>query len=263
MARVYELGHEVARASRPVFVHVDPPERPEMDFRLSVKHSNLSSPDLSPRYDWGNILGLHASVTNMTPADTQLELTVSLGAHMLAERMSFRVSGTAAGDDARPVPRIQESLIVTNPASQPTLMREENEIALPAGKHTISADLFFAGTEEIVAHGDRTIYVEQDPPGRKSWLPFDVRPDPNPTPPRWRLELEAEDEWVQYYSDRHPVYKALADTGNVRSFLEDTALEALLEWAIRPLGVGQTDNFEVLRARSKPPAWNESDWLTY
>ena len=263
VARVQESGHEVARASRPIFVHEDPPERLEKDFRLSIKHSNLSSPSLSPRYDWGNILGLHGSVTNMTPEDTQLELTVSLGAHMLTEEMPLQVSGTAAGDDARPVPGIQESLIVTNPSRQATLLREENEIALPAGKHTISADLLLAGTDEIVAHGDKTIYVEQDPPGRKSWLPFDIKPDPNPTAPRWRLELEAEDEWVQYYSERHPVYTALADTGNVRAFLEDTALEALLEWAIRPLAAGQTDNFEMLRNRSKPPAWNEGDWLNY
>ena len=262
--RIEVGGVEVARSSRIMFVHEDPPARPAANpYALSISIENHTTQQR--RINRGDVIGVQVSVTNRTTAPQTLELTASLGGLLLADRLPVHTDGTALGATPIRVAGMHTSIVV-NPNTADTLRESVN---LPLGRHDLRADLYLA--EEIVAHAVSTLDIEVDPSRAQDWPPFLIEQVSGDGPhPRWQFDKQNPNEWVLRYPPAYPLYRALEDgesrTGTqlagVSAFVVDVCAEGIIEWALESLDRGDQSRLDEL-LNGIPPGVNQDRWEDY
>ena len=245
-ARVMVGSTELCKNSRTLFVQEDPPPPPSRKpYTVSISAENHSIPG-SRRINHGNQLGIQISVTNRTPHDVRLALTGSIGHLLLADNTLVTAPGTPAGETPIRTNGLTKAITVNRPGSVDPTESSEPCVELEPGRHDLRCDLRIAGTEDVVAHGSKRIDVEVDPIQHSSWPPFEIEQLDGGPHPRWQFLKQPTGSWVLQYPRSYPTYRALASgnsSGGQRlagrsAFVAEICSEALIEWALDPLGNG-------------------------
>ena len=261
-ARVDAHGVQVARSSRTFYVKEDPPQYSSKPYTVSISVENHTTPQR--RINNGDTVGVQISVTNRTAHSEILALTASVGDLLLADSLSVETDGTPPGASPVRVAGIQTQLLV-NPAA-PT---NELSVDLPSGKHELRADLYLA--DEIVAHARQAVYVEVDPVQPDNWPPFRIEQISGEGHfPRWQFDKKNQDVWTLQYPPAYPLYRALYSISirsghllsGVSAFVVDVCAEAIIEWAMQPIDVGDSTCLDELLS-GVPPGVDIDRWEDY
>ena len=174
-----------------------------------------------------------------------------------------------------------ESLLVMFPADRaavserlrvytsPPLTREPH-IVLQPGRYYLRTDLLEPGVKEPIVHASQPVYVEVDPGGNRTQLPFDLEAVEGEGPnAMWQLQERSANEWVLSYANRYPLYLHLAQSQRRRSklagrssFIAEVCANGLLEWALAPLDTSDSTRIDQLR-ESRPHGIDSELWDAY
>ena len=265
-AEVSKSGEQVASASRHIFVEEDPPVYvgPQTQ-TISVDAKNLSRAGVR-RINNGEEISIRVIGTNHVSDDAKLKLTVSLGHLPLARNIEVSIPGTPAGDVPDRPSCFYESYAVYT-SEQPESPKEH--LVLEPGRYNLRADLKSL-EGEVVAHASRPVYIEVDPSGNRSRLPFNFRMiDEIGSHPMWRLRERSEGDWELTYPGHHPLRQAIPAGQDEKSqlvgrsaFLLEITAEALLEWSLLPLGTGDDTRLQQLK-QNQPPGITTASWENF
>ncbi len=261
-ARVEAHGVQVARSSRTFYVKEDPPQHSSKPYTVSISVENHTTPQR--RINNGDTVGVQISVTNRTSHAENLALTASVGDLLLADSLTVQTDGTPPGASPVRVAGVQAQLLV-NPANPTTQL----SVDLPPGKHELRADLYLA--DEVVAHARHTLYVEVDPVQPDNWPPFRIEQITGEGYfPRWQFYKKSQDDWTLQYPPTYPLYRALDSSpsrsglllSGVSAFVVDVCAEAIIEWAMQPIDVGDSTCLDEL-LNGVPLGVNIDRWEDY
>ena len=265
-AKVMYGGAQVASAMRRLYVEIDPPDAPlPKPYTLSVSVRNLSR-DGQRRINNGDEIGVQVTVTNRAADGTTLRLDASLADRLLAGSREVTLDGVPAGDVPSRRAAVSERLrVYTSPP-----LTLEPHIVLQPGRYYLRADLLEPGVEEPIAHASQPVYVEVDPGGNRTQLPFELEAVEGEGPnAMWQLQERSADEWVLSYANRYPLYLHLAQPQRRRSklagrssFIAEVCANGLLEWALAPLDTSDSTRIEHLR-QSRARGINTRRWDAY
>ena len=251
---------------RRLYVEIDPPDAPlPKPYTLSVSVRNLSR-DGQRRINNGDEIGVQVTVTNRAADGTTLRLDASLADRLLAGSKEVTLDGVPAGDVPSRRAAVSERLrVYTSPP-----LTLEPHIVLQPGRYYLRTDLLEPGVEEPIAHASQQVYVEVDPGGNRTQLPFELEAVEGEGPnAMWQLQERSADEWVLSYANRYPLYLHLAQPQRRRSklagrssFIAEVCANGLLEWALAPLDTSDSTRIEHLR-QSRARGINPRRWDAY
>ena len=263
--RVKIGSSEVCKSSRTLFVQEHPPSPPARNpYTVSISAENHSVPG-SRRINHGHLLGIQVSVTNRTPQDARFVLTASIGDLLLADDILVASSGTPAGETPVRTNGLTRAITVNRPGSSDPTESPGTWVELEPGRHDLRCDLRIDGTEDIVAHANKRIDVEVDPIQNSSWPPFDIEQLDGGPHPRWQFLKQPTGNWILRYPRNYPTYRSLApgNSGGEKglagrsAFMAEICSEALIEWALDPLGNGDRSLLDEIL--DSPPTGSDSD----
>ena len=240
-ARVRHNGRVVARASRSIYVHQDPPDLDRKPLTMSISVENRTrSVSGRERINYNERVALQINVHNNTPNVVNATLDASIaGANpMLADSSRHSLRGTPAGDSADRQAVWMGEVIFVAPNTLPLPGDDAIVIPVEPGRHRLNADLAVPDDNPNAAATAYTLYIEVDPPNQNG-LPFRLEQLPEELP-RWRLK-EINGETVVQFPENYATHRELigADTdgGTARrnAFLLEITCEALIQWALEPV----------------------------
>lgn len=265
-AKVMHMGAQVASSIRRLYVEIDPPDPPQRKpHTLSVSVRNLSR-DGQRRIDNGDEIGIQVTITNRAVDDATLRLDASLDQRLFADGKEVTLSGVPAGDVPSRRAAVSERLrVYTSPR-----LTSEPHIVLQPGRYYVRADLLAPDAEKSIAHASQPVYVEVDPGGNRTQLPFELEAVEGDGPfPMWQLHERSVDDWVLSYASRYPIYLHLPQPQRRRSklagrssFIAEVCANGLLEWALAPLERSDSTRVEQLR-QSRPQGIDPERWDAY
>ena len=265
-ARVMYRGAQVASAMRRLYVETDPPDAPPpKPYTLSLSVRNLSR-DGQRRINNGDEIGVQVTVSNRAADNATLRLDASLADRLFADSKEVTLDGVPAGDVPSRRAAVSERFrVYTTPP-----LTLEPHIVLQPGLHDLRADLWTPGVQEPIAHARQPVYVEVDPGGNRSQLPFELEAVEGKGPfPMWELQERSADAWVLSYASGYPLYLHLTQPQRQRSrlagrssFIAEICANGLLEWALAPLGSSDRTRIEQLR-HSRPQGVDPGRWDSY
>ena len=246
-ARCIFEGQPVASASRAFFVACDPPDRATRPFGVTLTVENADSDRI--RVNSGEAINVSAEIVNRTTEDAGLQVDVSFGPLLLADKESIEVAGAPLGHTPTSKRLIYSSVGVFTQA--PADPHGPLFAVLEAGVHSVRVDVRDE-LGEVVAHASKKVYVAVDPPSGGADRPFRIEQrEDGVSYPIWELEpaISTDEQWVLRYAPDHPIYKTASD-GRQRGldqFWAETISGGLVEWAIRlEQNRGDGEGFESL-----------------
>ena len=266
-AKVKHAGQEVASATRRLYVEVDPPDSPQLKpYTLSVSVTNLSRQG-ERRIDSGDEIDIQVTVTNRAIDNARLSVDASLAHFLFADGKEVALEGVPEGDvPSRPAVVSQRLRVYTSPL----LLPPEPHIVLQPGRHNLRADLWSPGAKEPIAHASQPVYVEVNPGGNRTQLPFELEAVEGMGPKAmWQLRERSVDDWVLSYASQYPLYvhlrqpqRSSSKLSGRSSFIAEVCANGLLEWALAPLDSSDSTRIKQLR-QSRPQGIDPSRWDAY
>ena len=265
-AAVYEGTRLVAKKARRVHLEMDPPERQENPYAVSISVENETTPG-ELRIESGDILSLQLNGRNRTHDGVYglLHLRMKEGT-ILASNVRFTMPGKPLGDDDRRhmLHRMRIRLVRDELGEIPP----ENDIitvTLEPGRRVIQA--YLLDDNDTLAFSTHTLYFESEPSRKTGGYPFELGKRENSSPPMWELKME---ETKLYFAADYPLYTELPQKSASDSFKGHNAfmleimINGLLEWALEPLLEDDSDptNLEVL-LDSKDDLVDDAAWDSY
>ena len=263
-AVVESKGTQVARSSRSFYVQEDPPTNGSNPYTLSISVENHTVPQPQRRINSGDTVGVQISVINRTVEAQTFALTASLGELLLADTLEVGTEGTPPGASSVRVAGVQTQIMIN-----PDKPGSHVFVNLAPGRHDLRADLYLDG--QVVAHANRTVYVDVDPIQPQEWPPFDIEQiSGEGNHPRWRFQKSSQDVWVLQYSPSYPLYRALDATTRsngtrllgVSAFVVDVCAEGIIEWVMEPLDGGDSSRLDEL-VSGTPAGIGHDLWESY
>ena len=267
-AAVYEGKRLVAKKARRIHVEMDPPERQENPFAVSISVENETAPG-ELRIENGDILRLQINGRNRTHDDVSGHLLLRMreGTVLVSDEPFVMPRKPLGGDERR---HKLHSLRLRVVRGEPGEAARENDLlslVLEPGRHVMQAYLM-DGRSEMAPPGSRTLHFESEPAQTKGGYPFEPWKvfDGN-FPPMWELKME---ESKLHYPADYPMYAELqsrsaSESANGHSaFTLEIMINGLLQWAMEPLLEDERDstNLEALRD-AKPDLVDDSAWESY
>lgn len=266
-AAVYEGKRLVAKSAKRIHVEMDPPERQENPYAVSISVENESAPG-ELRIENGNILRLQINGRNRTHDNVtgHLLLRMREGTVLVTDE-PFEMPGKPLGGDERR--HKLHSLRLRVVRGEPREVVRQNDlltVALEPDRHVLQAYLM-DGRREIAPPGSRTLYFESEPERTQGGMPFEVFQVRSGTPPMWELRME---ESQLHFAAEYPLHKALRQNSAPEYFDGHNPYEleininGLLQWALEPLleDVEDPTRIELLRD-AKPDDVDDDDWDWY
>lgn len=265
-AAVYEGKRLVAKKAKRIHVEIDPPERKEHPYAVSISVENISSPG-EKRIEAGDNLRLQINGRNRTQDDVSgtLLLRTREGALIVSDE-PFEMPGKPLGGDERR--HMLHSLRLQVERGEPGEAMLRNgllTLALEPGKHVMQAYLL-DGRDEL-AFGSYTMHFESEPARSQGGLPFELIQVLTGTPPMWELRSE---ESKLHFSANYPIHSTLLQVAEQQTagyhnpFELEINVNGLLQWAIEPLLEEEADptRLESLR-NAKPNLVDDDAWDWY
>lgn len=266
-AAVYEGKRLVAKKARRIHVQMDPPERQENLYAVSISVENETAPG-ELRIENGDILRLQINGRNRTHDDVSGQIFVRMkeGTVLLSNKAFTMPGKPLGGDDRRHMLHHMRIRVVRGEPAETLLDNGVSTLTLESGLRVIQAYLLDDGEE--LAYGPRTLHFESEPAQKQGSIPFELFKviDGN-IPPMWELKL-AESK-LRFPAD-YPLYtelsqKPASDSTDVHNaFTLEITVNGLLEWALDPLLENESDptNIEALR-NGKPDLVDDDAWDRY
>jgi len=262
-AAVYEGKALVKQSPRRIHVEVDPPERKENPYAVSISVENATSPG-EKRIENGDILRLQVNGSNRTYDDVSgtLILRTKKGT-LLVSGEPFDMPGKPVGGDERRHNLHSLRLrIIRGEHEETTLHNGLLTLALEPGRRVLQAYL-----HDDLANGSSILHFESEPVQSQGGLPFELFQVSTGTPPMWEL-ISAESKLL--FSANYPTHVALLQiaehkaSGDHNPSELDINVNGLLQWAIEPLLEEEADptRLETMRD-AKPDLVNEDAWDLY
>lgn len=225
---------------RRLYVEVDPLDSPQPKPQtVSVSVKNLSRQG-ERRINNGDEIGVQVTVTNRADDGVTLRVDASLEQLLLADAKEVTLDEVPIGDVPNRQTAVSKNLRVY---TTPPLIGSEPHIELQPGLYYLRADLWAQDEKEPIAHASQPIYVEVDPGGNQSGLPFELEAVEGEGPhPIWQLQEQSDDTWILRYPNQYPLYRTLPQPQRQRlkldgksSFIAEVCANGLLDWALIPL----------------------------
>ena len=265
-AAVYEGKRLVAKKARRIHVEIDPPERQENPYTVSISVENETAPG-ELRIENGDILRLQINGRNRTHDDVTgyLLLRMRDGTVLMTDK-PFDMPGKPLGGDERR--HKLHSLRLRVVRGEPGEARQENgmlTLPLEPGRRVIQA--YLLDDKDELAHGSRTLHFESEPAQTQGGLPFVPFQVHSGTPPMWELRME---ESQLRFAPDYPLYTALLQNSAPESldghnpFELEINVNGLLQWALEPLLEDEVDptRLESLR-EARPDLVDDEAWDWY
>lgn len=265
-AAVYEGRQLVAKKARRIHVEIDPPERQEKPYAVSISIENETAPG-ELRIENGDILRLQINGRNRTHDDVSGHLLLRMreGTILVSDK-PFTMPGKPLGGDERR--HKLHSLRLHVVRGEPGEAVQDNEfltLALEPGRRVMQAYLLDGRNE--MAHGSRTLHFESEPAQTQGGMPFEPFQVLSGTPPMWELRME---ESKLRFAPDYPLFTALLQNSTPESFDGHNPFEleinvnGLLQWALEPLLEDKADptRLESLRD-AKPDLVDDDAWDWY
>ena len=250
-AAVRYRGEEVATARRRLYLEEDPPELQQpKPHTISVSVKNISRQD-QLRVNNGDEISVQVTITNRAAEEAVLRVDASLEDLLLADGKEVKLAGVPAGDVPNREAVVSRRLWVH---TSPQLTSRDSQIVLEPGRYYLRADLRASDSDEIIHHS-QPIYIEIDPGGNRSRLPFTLESiEDNAPHPMWQLEKRSDDDWVLKFPSQYPLYDQLrrpqrqtSKLAGQSSFIAEICANGLIEWALDPLNDGDWSRVDQLR----------------
>ena len=265
-AAVYEGKRLMAKKAKTIHVEMDPPERVEYPYAVSISIENETAPG-ELRIESGDVLRLQINGRNRTHDDVSGHLLMRMReGTILMSDSPFAMPGKPLGaDDRRHMLHRMRINVVRGESGETSLDNGILTLPLEPGRRVVQAYLLCDGEE--LAYGTRTLHFEFEPAQKKGSIPFEPRMVMQGTPPMWELRTT---ESVLNFAGDYPLYTAFsqnlasdsADDHN--TFTLEITVNGLLEWALDPLLEYESDptNIEALR-NGKPTLVDDDAWALY
>ncbi len=266
-AKIRYSGEEVKSAMRRLYVEMDPPDSPQPKPQMiSVSVKNLSRQG-ERRINNGDEIGVQVTVTNRAVDGVTLRVDASLEQLLLADAKEVTLDGVPIGDVPNRQTAVSKNLHVY---TSPPLIGSEPHIVLQPGRYYLRADLWTPDEKEPIAHASQPIYVEVDPGGNQSGLPFELEAVEGEGPhPMWQLQERSVDNWVLRYPNQYPLYRNLSQPQRQRSklagsssFIAEVCANGLLDWALTALDTHNSTRVDQL-LQSRPNGISFDRWESY
>lgn len=265
-AAVYSGKKLVAKKARRVHVEMDPPERPERPYTVSISAENVTSIG-DKRIEHGDKLRLQINGRNRTLEDCSAELLLRMhdGERLLFGKFITMKARRLGESDIRHDLHRMEITVVRSDDSENRYDSNSRTLSLVPGRQTLRCYLVADGNE--LADGPHTLHFEVESPGTQRNSPFEPARALNKGAPMWRLDMSRS---TLIFAPDNPLYRALESHSNSKSaignspYLLEVTVNGLLEWALEPLLEEGSDNtnIEALRA-SKTELVDDAAWDNY
>ncbi len=266
-AAVYEGKRLVAKKARRIHVEMDPPQRQENPYAVSISVENETNP-AELRIENGDILRLQVNGRNRTHENVtgHLLLRMREGTVLVTDE-PFEMPGKPLGGDERRHKLYSLRLRVVR--GEPGEAVRENDLltlALEPGRRVMQAYLM-DGRVELAPPGLRTLYFESEPAHTQGGMPFEPFQVHSGTPPMWELRM---DESKLHFAPDYPLHTALLKNSAAESFDGHNPFEleinvnGLLQWALEPLHEDEADPTRVESLReARPDLVDDEAWDWY
>ena len=265
-AAVYNGKKLIAKKARRVHVEMDPPERPERPYTVSISAENTTSTG-EKRIEHGDKVRLQINGRNRTHEECTADVLLRMhdGAVLLFGK-SITMTGTRMGeDDRRHLLHRMEVTVVRSEDSESKFDSETQTLSLVPGRQSLRCYLLDGSNE--LAEGAHTLHFEVESPSNKRNSPFEPAKAMDSGAPMWQLDMSSSS---LIFAPDNPLYMALekrstSQTANGNSpYLLEVTVNGLLEWALEPLLEEESDNTNIEALReSKPELVYDAAWDSY
>lgn len=265
-AVVYEGNKLVAKKARRIHIEMDPPERKENPYSVSISVENDSSPgDL--RIEDGDTLRLQINGRNRTQEDVSgtMLLRMREGTLLVADQPFFMPGKPLGGDDIRH--RLHGLRLRVFRGESGETGHENGMLTLPLepGRRVLQA--YLLDEKEEIAHGSRTLHFESEPSQSQGGLPFELVQDYSRMLPMWELRLDKSelhfpaDYPLHIASQQKTVPEAYAGHN---PFELEININGLLQWALEPMLEDEADSTRLESLRdARPELVDDVAWDRY